>query len=103
MVLVANTFFKQIIGFSLDEKLILLGFGLLMFVPRIGFLEWEDTRNLPYEIIFLFGAGFSIAAAFSNTGLAAEIDITSKLLTMVPEFPPPLYTLKMVGFWLITL
>lgn len=86
MVLVANTFFKQIIGFSLDEKLILLGFGLLMFVPRIGFLEWEDTRNLPYEIIFLFGAGFSIAAAFSNTGLAAEIANKLSFISSIPLF-----------------
>ncbi|MGC9351603.1 MAG: SLC13 family permease [Sulfurovum sp.] len=86
MVLVANTFFKQIIGFSLDEKLILLGFGLLMFVPRIGFLEWEDTRNLPYEIIFLFGAGFSIAAAFSNTGLAAEIATKLSFISSIPLF-----------------
>jgi len=57
----------------LNEKLVLLGFGLLMFVPKIGFLAWDDTRNLPYEIIFLFGAGFSIAAAFVSTGLAGEI------------------------------
>ncbi|MFT7880291.1 MAG: SLC13 family permease [Sulfurimonas sp.] len=86
MVLVANTFFKQIIGFSLDEKLVLLGFGLLMFVPRIGFLEWEDTRNLPYEIIFLFGAGFSIAAAFSHTGLAAEIANKLAFISSIPLF-----------------
>ncbi|MCF6207221.1 MAG: DASS family sodium-coupled anion symporter [Sulfurovum sp.] len=72
-VLVSNTFLKQIAGFALDEKLILLGFGLLMFVPGVDFLIWEDTRKIPYEIIFLFGAGFSIAAAFSQTGLASEI------------------------------
>ncbi|HFU77504.1 MAG TPA: DUF1646 domain-containing protein, partial [Epsilonproteobacteria bacterium] len=30
-VLLTNTFFKQIFGFSLNEKLILLSFGLLMF------------------------------------------------------------------------
>jgi len=76
-VLVANTFLKQFTGFALDEKLVLLGFGLLMFIPKIGFLSWEDTRNVPYEIIFLFGAGFSIAAAVSQTGLAS--DIASKL------------------------
>jgi sodium-dependent dicarboxylate transporter 2/3/5 len=73
LVLVANTFSKQLLGFALNEKLVLLGFGLLMFLPGFGFLTWEDTRNLPYEIIFLFGAGFSIAAAFSKTGLAADI------------------------------
>ena len=86
VVLVANTFMKQAFGMALDEKLVLLGFGLLMFVPRIGFLEWEDTRSMPYEIIFLFGAGFSIAAAFSNTGLAAEIATKLSFISTLPLF-----------------
>ena len=60
-------------GLGLNEKGILLGYGLLMFLPKIGFLTWEDTKKIPYEIIFLFGAGFSIATAFSKTGLASEI------------------------------
>jgi len=84
IVLVVNTFLKQLFGFSLNEKLVLLGFGLLMFVPKIGFLDWEDTRVMPYEIIFLFGAGFSIAAAFSHTGLAAEI---AKNLSFISNMP----------------
>lgn len=86
LVLVANTFTKQLFGFALDEKLILLGFGLLMFVPKVGFLEWEDTRNLPYEIIFLFGAGFSIAAAVSGTGLAADIAGKLSFIATLPLF-----------------
>jgi sodium-dependent dicarboxylate transporter 2/3/5 len=73
-------------GLGLDEKLILLGFGLLMFMPKIGFLEWEDTRKLPYEIIFLFGAGFSIATAFSQTGLAAEIAQKISFISTMPLF-----------------
>jgi len=85
-ILIANTFLKEIAGFALDEKLVLLGFGLLMFVPRIGFLAWEDTRNLPYEIIFLFGAGFSIAAAFTNTELAADIAIKLAFISSTPLF-----------------
>lgn len=86
VVLVANTFTKQLFGFALDEKLVLLGFGLLMFVPKIGFLTWEDTRNLPYEIIFLFGAGFSIAAAVSGTGLAADIAEKLSFISSLPLF-----------------
>jgi len=85
-VLLINTFLKQIFGFSLNEKLVLLSFGLLMFVPRIGFLDWEDTRSMPYEIIFLFGAGFSIAAAFSSTGLAADIAGKLSFISTMPLF-----------------
>ncbi len=73
-------------GLGLNEKLILLGYGLLMFMPRIGFLNWEDTRDLPYEIIFLFGAGFSIATAFSQTGLAADIAHKISFITDMPLF-----------------
>lgn len=71
-------------GLGLNETGILLGFGLLMFVPKIGFLEWEDAKNIPYEIIFLFGAGFSIAAAFSKTGLATEVANNLLALTNLP-------------------
>jgi len=85
-VLVANTFMKQTFGMALDEKLVLLGFGLLMFVPKVGFLIWEDTRVMPYEIIFLFGAGFSIAAAFSSTGLAADIATKLSFISTLPLF-----------------
>ena len=85
-ILVINTFMKQALEVALDEKLVLLGFGLLMFVPRIGFLEWEDTRVMPYEIIFLFGAGFSIAAAFSSTGLAADIATKLSFISTIPLF-----------------
>ncbi len=86
VVLVSNTFMKQAFGMALDEKLVLLGFGLLMFMPKIGFLEWEDTRNMPYEIIFLFGAGFSIATAFSQTGLAADIAGKLAFISQLPLF-----------------
>ena len=85
-VLIANTFLKQFIGVAMNEKLILLGFGLLMFVPKVGFLTWEDTRSLPYEIIFLFGAGFSIAAAFMSTGLAEDIAEKLHVISTLPFF-----------------
>ncbi len=60
-------------GLGLNEKMILLGFGLITFAPKIGVLEWDDFKKFPYEILFLFGAGFTIAMAFMKTGLAVEI------------------------------
>ena len=71
-------------GLGLNETAILLSFGLLMFVPKIGFIEWEDAKKIPYEIIFLFGAGFTIAAAFSKTGLASEVANYMLALTNLP-------------------
>ena len=83
-VLALNSFF------GLSEAGILLGFGLFMMMPKVGFLTWEDSKKIPFEIIFLFGAGFSIAAAFSSTNLAFEI---SQMLLGLTELPPILLIL----------
>ena len=71
-------------GLGLDEKWILLTFGLFMFFPKLGFLNWEDTRKLPYEIIFLFGAGFAIANGFTATGLST---VTASYLSQIHTLP----------------
>ncbi|AKF25128.1 anion transporter [Sulfurovum lithotrophicum] len=61
-------------GLGLSEPGLLLGAGLLLFVPPFSILDWmADKDNIPYRIMFLFGAGFAIAAAFSKTGMAQEI------------------------------
>jgi len=73
-------------GLGLSEAGILLGAGLLLFMPPFNVLRWEeDFFKVPYQIIFLFGAGFSIAKAFSHTGLAD--DIASLLLSMTDMTP----------------
>jgi len=61
-------------GLGLSEAGILLSAGLLLFAPPFSILDWmEDKENIPYRIMFLFGAGFAIAAAFTQTGMASEI------------------------------
>ena len=73
-------------GLGLSEAGILLGVGLLLFIPPFSVLDWkEDAHKVPYQIMFLFGAGFSIAKAFGATGLADEV--ASYLLVMT-ELPP---------------
>ncbi len=73
-------------GLGLDEKLIMLSFGLLMFVPGMNFLTWQDTKSIPYEIILLFGAGFSIASAFMGCGLAEVIAASLQGFSQLPVF-----------------
>ena len=85
-------------GLGLNETAILLSFGLLMFVPKIGFIEWEDAKNIPYEIIFLFGAGFAIAAAFSKTGLAGEVANYMLSLTNLPVIVLILIVASLITF-----
>ena len=73
-------------GLGLSESGILLGFGLILFFPPFGILDWmEDHHKVPYAIIMLFGAGFSIAKAFMATGLADEI--ATYLLTLTTLSP----------------
>jgi len=71
-------------GLGMSDKLIMLGFGLLMFLPGMNFLTWKDTRLIPYEIIFLFGAGFSIAGAFMDSGLAEVIALSLQDFSQLP-------------------
>jgi sodium-dependent dicarboxylate transporter 2/3/5 len=73
-------------GLGMSESGILLGFGLLLFTPMFNILEWsEDSKKIPFAIMFLFGAGFSIAKAFSETGLADTL--ASYLLSMSDMSP----------------
>lgn len=71
-------------GLGLDEKLIMLGFGLFLFLPGLNFLKWQDTKSIPFEIIFLFGAGFSIANAVMDSGLAQVIAINLQTFSQLP-------------------
>jgi len=67
-------------GLGLSEPGILLAAGLVLFAPPFSILNWmDDKENIPYRIMFLFGAGFAIAAAFTKTGMASEI--ASQLVT----------------------
>ncbi len=73
-------------GLGLSEAGMLLFAGLLLFMPPFNVLNWmEDKGNIPYRIMFLFGAGFSIATAFSGTGLADEV--ASYLIAMTELSP----------------
>jgi len=66
-------------GLGLSEPAILLAFGLVLFMPPFDILDWMgDKDNIPYRIMFLFGAGFAIAKAFTHTHMADEI--ASKLV-----------------------
>jgi len=72
-------------GLGLSEPGILLTAGLLLFMPPFQQLNWiSDKNKIPFRIMFLFGAGFSIAKAFTATGLAADIAIYLSQLESLP-------------------
>lgn len=72
-------------GLGFSEPAILLSAGLLLFAPPFSILEWmSDKSKIAFRIIFLFGAGFTIAMAFTKTGMAAEIASYLLVLTTLP-------------------
>lgn len=60
-------------GLGLNEKWLLFGFGILMFLPGFRFLEWKDVTKIPFHILLLFGAGLTIAAAVGESGVLNPI------------------------------
>ncbi len=94
LLLAANPILKYFGGIEINEKLTLLAFGLFLFLPKVDLLEWkEDFAKIPFAIIFLFGAGFSIAMAFQKTGLATEI---ANILVSF-NYLPPIVLMLMIG------
>ena len=67
-------------GLGLSEPILLLSFGLLLFLTPFKILEWEDDASkIPYKIMFLFGAGFSFClihkADLHNTYIYGDLNI----------------------------
>lgn len=82
-------------GLGLSEAGILLSFGVILFMPPFRILEWEeDSKKIPFKIMFLFGAGFSIAKAFGATGLA---DVVASYLLVITQLDP-IFILFSVAF-----
>ncbi|MFT7054032.1 MAG: sodium-dependent dicarboxylate transporter 2/3/5 [Psychromonas sp.] len=81
-------------GLGLNEKGILLGAGLILFVPPVNILNWSDSKKIPFEILFLFGAGFSIAHVFTSSGLAIQL---ATFLQSFSQLPSALLILLIAG------
>jgi sodium-dependent dicarboxylate transporter 2/3/5 len=48
-----------------DENVAMLGGALLCLIPskeKKTLLKWEDTKQLPWGILLLFGGGLALAA-----------------------------------------
>ncbi|WP_372881110.1 DASS family sodium-coupled anion symporter [Psychromonas sp.] len=71
-------------GLGLNEKGILLSAGLILFLPPLNILNWSDSKKIPFEILFLFGAGFSIAHVFTTSGLAEQLAFFLQTFSQLP-------------------
>jgi solute carrier family 13 (sodium-dependent dicarboxylate transporter), member 2/3/5 len=83
--------FRQLINdsqslFKLDDNMIAVGGGIALFICPSGkanpdtaqdssmaILEWEDTKNLAWGILLLFGGGIALADALEKAGLIQQL------------------------------
>lgn len=64
-------------------------------------LDWETTKKLPYNIVFLFGGGFALADAFVKSGLSAFLG--EKLGDVSISIAGQVYIMIFVMIWLTEL
>ena len=72
---ISRSFLLQIFLPAIDDTIIAIFFGLLLFVlpskkENKALLNWKDTVQLPWGIMILFGGGMALAKAFETSGLA---------------------------------
>jgi len=70
--------------YSNDAIVAFLGVIALFLIPDgkgDRLLDWETANRIPWGMLILFGAGISIATAFTNSGLSASISASLEQLT----------------------
>ncbi len=75
---------------SNDAMVALLAVVVMFLVPdgRGGrLLDWETAERIPWGMLILFGAGISIAAAFTSSGLSETIGAGLSGLADLPLLP----------------
>ena len=61
------------------DATIAMAMGILCFIipvdrtRNVSLLTWDDAKKAPWDILFLFGGGFAIAAGFEHSGLTGWI------------------------------
>ena len=63
---------------SNDAIVAFLGVVLLFVIPDgkgERLLDWETANRVPWGMLILFGAGLSIAAAFTSSGLSGHLGV----------------------------
>lgn len=87
-----------------DMGIAMMGAVLMFLVPHgetgkmaqgrgRGLLDWDDARNVPWDVVLLFGGGLSIAAAIQASGLAGWL---GGYLAGLAALPPVLLILIIV-------
>jgi sodium-dependent dicarboxylate transporter 2/3/5 len=90
-------------GDRIEDSTIAILASVLLFVLPAGngerLLDWEWAAKLPWNVLLLFGGGFSLAAGLERSGLSSWV---GEKLTLFEAAPLPLFILAVVTL-LITL
>jgi sodium-dependent dicarboxylate transporter 2/3/5 len=86
------------------DSTVAIASALLLFALPAGngerLLDWPQAARLPWDVLVLFGGGFSLAAGFESSGLSAWVG--AHLLSL-QDAPFPLFVFAMVlGITLFT-
>lgn len=100
---ITRSFLLQSILPVLDDTIIAIFFGLILFViPSKSntntLLNWKDTIQLPWGVIILFGGGMAIAKAFEISGLAIWLGELMTTLKALPFFVLIIFLIAAVNF-----
>ncbi len=61
-------------------------------------LEWNDTKNLPWGILILFGGGMALALAFETSGLAEWVGLKLQTLEGISFLLLTIITVGVINF-----
>ncbi|HHW83390.1 MAG TPA: DASS family sodium-coupled anion symporter, partial [Actinomycetales bacterium] len=71
---------------GISDELIAMCIALLLFLipvhpsQGIALLDWKTAKDIPWDVLLLFGGGLALSAAFTNQGLSLWIgDVTSAI------------------------
>ena len=107
---ISRSFLQQNLGLFplLDDTIIAMICGLSLFLlpsrtvdenqQKQALLQWNDTQNLPWGIILLFGGGMALAEGFKSSGLAEWVGQQSTLLQTLSLFLLVLVLITAVNF-----
>lgn len=62
---------------------------------RDRLLDWPSAASIPWDVLFLFGGGLSVAALMTATGLSAWL---GNEMSFITAYPPIIMTLILVTF-----
>lgn len=77
---------------AIDDGTVAIMMALLLFLipaknsSNTNIMDWKSVRNLPWNIVLLFGGGFALAAGFKESGLSEWIGSHLESLSSLHPF-----------------